>query len=112
MKYRSPTEASMLPEEEQGLALFATHGLADASSTIFAATAAGAGLEANPIMASLLQAGWGFAVGTMLLVTGLVAVAYPSIARLDAIPTWFGPALAVVGLLVAIINVAVGVTHV
>ncbi len=102
----------MQPGEEQGLALFATHGLADASSTLFATAAVGTELEANPVMAALLQQGWGFAAGTMLLVTGLVAVAYPTVARLEAIPHWFGPTLAVIGVLVASINLAVGVSHV
>jgi hypothetical protein len=102
----------MQPGEDQGLAIFATHGLADASSTVFASATAGPGLEANPLMADLLQQGWGFAAGSMLLVSGLVAVTYPSVARLEVVPNWFGLALAVVGLLVAIANVAVGVSHV
>ena len=100
----------MTPEEEQGLALFATHGLADGSSTIFATAAVGAGVEANPLMAHLLQQGWGFAAGAMLLVTGAIAVTYPSIAQYADLPRWFGIGLAIVGLLVAIINVVVGVT--
>jgi len=102
----------MQPEEQHGLAIFATHGLADTTTTLFATAAAGAGLEANPIIAQLLQQGWGFAAGTMLLVAGLVAVAYPSVARYAEFPGWFGPALAAVGLLVAITNVAVGVAYV
>lgn len=102
----------MQPEEEQGLALFASHGVADSASTIFATATVGVGSEANPLMRELLSAGWGYAAGTMLLVTGLVAVVYPSIASLDAVPSWFGWALAAVGLLIAIINLVVGVAHV
>jgi len=97
-------------EEQQGLALFTTHGIADSASTLYATSALGVAGEANPIVAHLLQQGWGWAAGTMLLVTGLVAAVYPSIAELDAIPHWFGPALAVTGLLIATMNVLVGVT--
>ncbi|MFW5968838.1 MAG: DUF5658 family protein [Persicimonas sp.] len=100
----------MSPEEQQGLAIFATHGVADSASTIYGAATVGIGAEANPIMATLLQQGWGFAAGTMLLVTGLVAVVYPSLARAGDIPHWFGYGLAAVGLVIAVINVVVGVT--
>jgi len=97
-------------EEQQGLALFATHGLADTTTTLYATSALGVAGEANPLIAHLLQQGWGWAAGTMLLITGLVAIVYPSIAKLDAIPHWFGPLTATIGLVVAIINVLVGVT--
>jgi len=96
--------------EFQGLAIFSTHGVADSASTLFATHALDASAEANPFIAQLLQQGWGWAAGTMLLVAGLVAIVYPSIADLDTIPKWFGTTLAAIGLLIAIVNVIVGVT--
>ncbi|NHX37842.1 MULTISPECIES: DUF5658 family protein [Halolamina] len=98
-------------EQEQGLALFATHGAADAASTIYATQAVGAQTEANPIMAQLLHVDPTLAAITMLAVVGAVSISYPRFARACEFPTrWFGVGLAIAGLLVAIINVVVGVT--
>jgi len=97
--------------QEQGLALFATHGVADAASTLFATQAVGAGVEANPIMAQLLHIDPALATITMLAVVGAISIGYPRFARACEFPTrWFGTGLAVAGLFVAIINVIVGVT--
>jgi len=104
------TDDPLTHEEQQGLALFATHGLADSASTIYATSVIGVAGEANPIVAQLLEQGWGWAAGTMLLITGLIAVVYPSIAKLDGIPQWFGSVVVGIGLVVAITNIVVGVT--
>ena len=90
--------------ERQGLALFATHGLGDGASTLLATAAFGAAGEANPIMASLLADGWGFAIGVKLALVGAVAIAYPRLSRLEGVPGWVGWPLAVFGAIVALLN--------
>lgn len=92
--------------ERQGLAIYATHGLADTASTLLATAAFGASAEHNPIMARLLAEGWGFAIGVKLAAVGLVAIAYPHLADLENFPGWVGWPLAAAGLLVALLNVA------
>lgn len=96
--------------ELEAAALFGSHGLADASTTAVAALAIGSVGEFNPLMRTLLEAGVGWAVGSMLLVAGLVAVAWPSLADRADIPNWFPIALSVVGLVIAVGNL-VAVVH-
>ena len=101
-------------EHQHGLAIFATHGLADATTTLLATTTitSGAG-EGNPIMAELLHTDAALATAVMLGVVAAVSILYPTLARIGEFPSWVGPTLATVGLLVAINNIAVvGVTHV
>lgn len=94
-------------QERAGLGILATHGFADATTTAAAAAVVGPHAEGNPLIAALLAEGIGFAVGTMLLVVGLVAVAYPWVAAWAGLPRWFATALIVVGVLVALGNIAV-----
>jgi hypothetical protein len=96
-----------ISREAEGLAIWATHGVLDGITTAAAAISTPTAAEANPLMRALLRAGVGWAVGTMLLVVGLISVAWPRLARWADLPRWFAPTLAAVGLLVALLNVLV-----
>lgn len=98
---------SDLRHEIEGLGIFITHGVADGLTTAAATNSVGASSEANPLVRWLLFQGVGFAVGVMLLVVGLIAVAYPRVAALADVPRWFAPVLIGSGLLVAAGNIAV-----
>lgn len=88
-------------------AIFGTHGLADAATTALATATVGHRAEGNPIVRSLLEAGLGWAIGSMLLVSGLAAVAWPVAADAAGAPRWIGYAVAAVGAIVALGNLAV-----
>lgn len=93
--------------ETEAAGIFATHGLLDAATTTIAALHLSHSSEANPIIRVLLQEGVGFAVGSMLLVVGLLAAAWPRIASRYRFPRWFAPTLCAVGLIVAVGNLVV-----
>ncbi len=93
--------------EQQGLALFATHGVADAATTVLAAATLGPGAEGNPLVRAALEEGFGFAAGIMLAVVGGVAIAYPAVAEICDFPDWFGWVLVAVGVLVSLGNLGV-----
>lgn len=101
------TLRSLRTEEQQGLALFLTHGVADAATTVLAASAVGSGVEGNPIMRAALEQGYVVAAGLMLAVVGAVALTYPTLVEIGEIPDWFGWALVAVGVIVAIGNLGV-----
>jgi len=104
----TPEALRSLPtEEQQGLALFATHGVGDAATTVLAAANLGADAEANPLIRAALEHGFGFATGTMLLVVGGVALAYPTVAEIAEIPDWYGWAMVAVGVVVSLGNLGV-----
>ena len=98
---------SLSSREREGLALLSTHGVADTASTLLAASVVGHGAEGNPLVATLLADGYGFAAGVMLAVVGAVAVAYPTVAEWADLPAWFAWLLAVIGALVAATNLLV-----
>lgn len=93
--------------EIEGVAIFATHGLADGVTTALATLVGGAHVEANPLLRVLLEQGVGFAVGAMVLVVGVGALVYPTAATIadpylpDAVP-WL---IIAIGGLVALLNV-------
>jgi len=98
---------SLRTEEQQGLALFLSHGIADAATTVLAAAELGPSVEANPLIRAALEHGFGFAAGIMLLVVGAVAVAYPTVAEIAEFPDWYGWAMVAVGVIVSIGNLGV-----
>jgi len=98
---------SLPTEEQQGIALFLSHGVGDAATTVLAAADLGAGVEANPFMRAALEQGFGFAAGVMLLVVGGIALVYPTVSEISGIPDWFGWALVAVGVLVSLGNIGV-----
>ena len=93
--------------ERDGLGILLSHGVADGVTTLWAYRVVGAAGEANPIVRELLEIGVGFAFGSMLLVVGMVAAAYPLLARRYKFPRWFAAVLILVGFLVAAGNVLV-----
>jgi len=99
--------SSLRTTEKQGLALFATHGIGDATTTVLAAATFGPATEANPFIRTALEQGYGFAAGIMLAVVGAVAVMYPTLAEIGDFPEWFGWALVALGGLVTAGNVGV-----
>jgi len=104
----TPEALRSLPtEEQQGLALFATHGVGDAATTVLAAANLGADAEANPLIRAVLDHGFGFAAGVMLLVVGGVALAYPTVAEVAEFLYWYGWAMVAVGVLVSLGNLGV-----
>jgi len=98
---------SLSTEEQQGIALFLSHGVGDAATTVLAAADLGPGVEANPFMRAALEQGYGFAAGVMLLVVGGIALVYPTVSEIAGIPDWFGWALVAVGVLVSLGNIGV-----
>lgn len=96
----------MSPRELEGLAIFATHGLLDAATTAIAALAHGVAAEQNPLIRLALEEGVGYAIGIIIGIVGLVAIAYPSVARRYDFPLWFPLLLVVVGVGVAFGNIA------
>ncbi|MWV63296.1 hypothetical protein GRS48_00410 [Halorubrum sp. JWXQ-INN 858] len=88
-------------------AIFTTHGVLDAMTTVAAARAAGVDAEANPIVRELLTVGEGPAVLAMLVAVAACCIVWPTAAdALDA-PEWLGFAVALVGSLVAAVNIVV-----
>lgn len=104
------TLRSLPAEEQQGLALFLSHGVADAATTLLAAGQLGPSVEANPLIRAALEQGYGFAAGIMLLVVGAVAIAYPTVAEIAELPDWYGWGMVAVGVVVAIGNLGVVLT--
>lgn len=95
---------SLPTEEKQGLALFATHGVADAATTVVAAHVLTISHEGNPLLVPLLAQGYGFAAAAMLLVVGAISLTYPTLAKAAEFPPWFGYGLSAVGLALAALN--------
>lgn len=94
-----------IKREIEAAAIFLTHGVLDAATTAFAAVYVSTESEGNPLIRVLLQEGVGFAVGSMLLVVGLLAAAWPTLAERYDFPRWLAPLLVAVGFVVAAGNV-------
>ncbi|MDV7351280.1 hypothetical protein R3751_16060 [Halorubrum distributum] len=88
-------------------AIFTSHGVLDASTTILAARAVGPSAEANPIVRELLAMGELPAAIAMLAVVGLCCGAWPVAADALEAPEWVGLGLATVGAAVAAVNLVV-----
>lgn len=88
-------------------AIFTSHGVLDAATTVLASRAVGVEAEANPIVRELLAMGELPAAVAMLAVVGLCCGAWPTAAdALDA-PTWIGFGIATIGAAVAAVNLVV-----
>ncbi|WP_193308549.1 hypothetical protein [Halorubrum halophilum] len=88
-------------------AIFTSHGVLDASTTILASRAIGPGVEANPIVRELLAMGELPALVGMLGAVGLCCGAWPIAADALDTPEWVGFSVATVGAAVAAINLVV-----
>ena len=88
-------------------AIFTSHGILDASTTILAARAVGPSTETNPIVRGLLVFGELPAAVAMLAVVGLCCGAWPVAADALEAPEWVGLGVATVGAAVAAVNLVV-----
>ncbi|MYL69132.1 hypothetical protein [Halorubrum distributum] len=88
-------------------AIFTSHGVLDAATTILAARAVGPGAEVNPIVRELLAMGELPAAVAMLAAVGLCCGAWPVAADALEAPAWVGFGIATVGAAVAAVNLVV-----
>ncbi|MDB2273026.1 hypothetical protein PM022_00445 [Halorubrum ezzemoulense] len=88
-------------------AIFTSHGVLDAATTVLAARAVGPSAEANPIVRELLALGELPAAVAMLAVVGLCCGAWPTAADAVDAPTWVGLGIATIGAAVAAVNLVV-----
>ena len=88
-------------------AIFTSHGVLDATTTILAARAVGPSAEANPIVRELLAMGELPAAVAMLAVVGLCCGAWPTAADAVDAPSWTGIGIATIGAVVAAVNMVV-----
>ncbi|ELZ45633.1 hypothetical protein C464_11965 [Halorubrum coriense DSM 10284] len=88
-------------------AIFTSHGVLDASTTILAARAVGPSAEANPIIRELLTMGELPAAVAMLAVVGLCCGMWPVAADALEAPEWVGLGIATIGAAVAAVNLVV-----
>ena len=88
-------------------AIFTTHGVLDAATTVLAARAVGVDAEANPVVRELLAVGDGPTVLAMLVAVAACCVVWPTAADAVDAPGWVGFAVAVAGAVVAAVNLVV-----
>ena len=91
----------------EAAAIFTSHGVLDATTTILAARAIGPGAEANPIVHELLAMGELHAAVAMVVVVGLCCGAWPTAADAVDAPAWVGLGIATIGAAVAAVNLVV-----
>ena len=91
----------------EAAAIFTSHGILDAATTILAARAIGLDAEANPVVRELLALGELPAAVAMLAVVGLCCGAWPTAADAVDAPSWIGLGIATIGAVVAAVNVVV-----
>ncbi|KOX95954.1 hypothetical protein [Halorubrum tropicale] len=88
-------------------AIFTSHGVLDAATTILAARTVGPSAEANPIVRELLGMGELPAAVAMLAAVGLCCGAWPVAADALETPEWVGLGIATIGAAVAAVNLVV-----
>jgi len=88
-------------------AIFTSHGILDAATTVLAARAVGLDAEANPVVRELLAIGELPAAVAMLAVVGLCCGAWPTAADAVDAPGWLGFGIATIGAVVAAVNMVV-----
>lgn len=89
----------------EAAAIFSSHGLADAASTVLAVMFLGVGVEANPVMAVLLEMHVFGAAGIMLSVVAVSAAGYVAVAEALDLSSWYALTVSAVGVLIAALNV-------
>ena len=100
----------MVNRADEGAAIFATHGVADALTTIAAARAVGIDGEANPLIRELLTHGEPLTAAVMLGVVAVASAAWMVATEIAHSPRSVGYAVASVGALVALGNVVVALS--
>lgn len=91
----------------EAAAIFTSHGVLDAATTVLAARAAGVDAESNPIVRELLAVGELPATLAMLAAVGLCCGAWPIAADAVDAPGWVGLGIATIGAIVAAVNLVV-----
>ncbi|OYR54241.1 hypothetical protein [Halorubrum halodurans] len=91
----------------EAAAIFTSHGVLDATTTVLAARAVGPHAEANPIVRELLAAGEIATVVGMCACVAVAAAAWPTAADAVDAPRWVGFAIATIGAIVAAVNLVV-----
>jgi len=88
--------------------IWLSHGVLDAFSTAVGDSMIGPHREPNPLVRWMLyQYDWLPTLLVMLASVGVLAVAYPTVARSYGFPHWYAPALIAAGTFVAVSNVAI-----
>ncbi|MDZ5810053.1 hypothetical protein U4E84_01620 [Halorubrum sp. AD140] len=88
-------------------AIFTSHGVLDAATTVLASRTVGVEAEANPIVRELLAVGELPAAFAMVAVVGLCCGAWPIAADAVEAPSWIGFGIATIGATVAAVNLVV-----
>ena len=88
-------------------AIFTSHGVFDAGTTILAARAAGLDAEANPVVRELLAVGELPTALVMLAAVAACCLAWPTAADAVDAPEWFGLGVGAIGAAVAAVNLVV-----
>ena len=91
----------------EAAAIFTSHGVLDATTTVLAARAVGSGTEANPIVRELLAAGELATIVGICACVAVAAAAWPIAADAVDAPGWVGFGIATTGAVVAAMNLVV-----
>ena len=91
----------------EATAIFTSHGILDAGTTVLAARAVGPNAEANPVVRELLALGDLATVVGICACVAVAAAAWPTAADAVDAPAWIGFGLATIGALVAAVNLVV-----
>ena len=91
----------------EAAAIFTSHGVLDATTTVLAARAAGLDAEANPVVRELLAAGELATVIGMCACVAVAALAWLVAADALETPEWVGLGIAAIGAVVAAVNLVV-----
>lgn len=91
----------------EAAAIFTSHGVLDAVTTVLAARTVGPNTEANPIIRELLAMGEFATVVGICACVAVAAVAWPTAADAVDAPVWVGLGIAAIGAVVAAVNIVV-----
>ncbi|RAW47132.1 hypothetical protein DQW50_00390 [Halorubrum sp. 48-1-W] len=91
----------------EAAAIFTSHGVLDAVTTVLAARAVGPNAEANPVVRELLAMGELATIVGICACVAVAAAAWPTAADAVDAPGWIGFAIATVGAIVAVVNLVV-----
>lgn len=91
----------------EAAAIFTSHGVLDATTTVLAARAVGSDTEANPIVRELLAAGELATIVGICACVAVAAAAWPIAADAVDAPGWVGFGIATIGAVVAAVNLVV-----
>jgi hypothetical protein len=91
----------------EAAAIFTSHGVLDATTTVLAARVVGLDAEANPVVRELLAVGEVATVLGMCACVAVAALAWPIAADALETPEWVGLSVATIGAVVAAVNLVV-----